>query len=155
MDARSKYRPEIHPDVAAFLARRGLTLREVAKELEINLKTLNRWRKTHPEFSKALDQGRMVADARVEGTLIRKALGYTYSTERMSRSGEKVRVDVTEPPDTTAIIFWLKNRLPEEWRDRREIDHGGEIGIREARRKLADLVAETIGEAESITAQQG
>lgn len=32
-------------------------------------------------------------------------------------------------PDTTAQIFWLKNRKPAQWRDKQDIEHSGGISI--------------------------
>src|SRR5215212_3772494 len=73
------------------------------------------------EFRQALKAGQDAADDRVERTLYQKALGFTKEVVKpmMGKNGiELVRYTETVDPDTTSIIFWLKNRKPEEWRDK-------------------------------------
>ncbi len=103
----------------------GATDDEVAKALGVCVRTLYRWQSQHPEFCQALKAGKEVADNRIERALYHKAAGYTYDSEKIfQNNGEVVRVKITEhvPPDTTAMIFWLKNRRPDLWRDKREVD---------------------------------
>ena len=33
------------------------------------------------------------------------------------------------PPDTTAAIFWLKNRKTDQWRDKQDVEHSGSVGV--------------------------
>lgn len=77
--------------------------------------------KRFPEISEALKKGKEIVDIQVENALLKRALGYSY-TEVMteeSTDGSKHRETVKfVPPDTTAQIFWLKNRRPEFWRDK-------------------------------------
>ena len=54
-----------------------------------------------------------------------RATGYSYKEIRTTKQGGKTKTEIWErysPPDVTAMIFWLKNRKPYEWRDRREHD---------------------------------
>ena len=74
----------------------------------------------------ALKRGKEVVDIEVENALFKRALGYTYTEEKVEVSKENGRKAVKTVqivkhvmPDTTAQIFWLKNRMP-EWRDRPE-----------------------------------
>lgn len=48
------------------------------------------------------------------------------------------QVEKDVPPDTTAIIFWLKNRKPEAWRDKQDVNLGGDIGVRRSMKNLTD-----------------
>lgn len=101
----------------------GATDRQVAETLEISTKTLYRWRHEHPEFRHSLKAGKHDLDERVISTLAHKALGYSYDAEEIfCQNGMVTRVSVVKhvPPDTTAMIFWLKNRRPAEFRDRQE-----------------------------------
>lgn len=120
-----KYRAEF-VDVARRLTQvLGSTDREVAAFLGIDDSTLYRWKHTHPEFCEALKTGKDVSDDRVEHSLYRRAVGYSHDAVKVfNNNGESLVVPYTEhyPPDTTAAIFWLKNRRPAEWRERIEKD---------------------------------
>ena len=102
-------------------ARNGLTLEQIAHNCGCSLSTLNEWRKRYPAILDALKKGQEVADLEVEGALFRRALGYSYK-EKMTEEGPdgvKTRTTVKHvPPDTTAQIFWLKNRKSDVWRDK-------------------------------------
>ena len=113
------------------LARRGLTVQEIADEIEVSKSTLCKWVSEHEELSDALKEGRSFADAKVEDSLYTRAVG-TKVTEKKTiisaataDGGQKpVRIEIVErevAPDVTACIYWLKNRKPQEWRDRVEI----------------------------------
>ena len=85
------------------------------------LRTINAWKSEHVEFVQALKAGKAEADDRVERALYHRAVGYSHEVEKPMVIDKDVRiVTYTEryPPDTTACIFWLKNRNPEEWRDK-------------------------------------
>jgi len=84
----------------------GATDKDLATFFEVNEDTINEWKKTKPEFSESLKRGKTLADAKVANALYRKAIG---------KKGQ--------PGDTTAMIFWLKNRQRDNWRDKQEIDH--------------------------------
>ena len=128
----STYDPERHPKIALAFARKGATNIEIAEVLRINQDTLNQWCKKHQELSDALKCGKAEADSRIEASLYQRAIGYTYieRKEFVSTSGQK-RFEITHktvPPDTTAQIFWLKNRRPDEWRDKQQQEITGKDG---------------------------
>lgn len=118
-------------------ARNGLTDEQIAKNLGIAVSTLNDYKNKYPEFMESLKRGKEVIDIEVENALLKRALGYQYNevTKELCKDKEtgKEELVVTKVitkeviPDTTAQIFWLKNRKPEEWRDRKEVDHSGTI----------------------------
>lgn len=121
----SKYKPEFAAQ-ATKLCELGATDREVADFFEVSERTLYRWQQEHPEFCQALKDGKDVADERVERSLYRRATGYSFDAEKiMQHQGRVLRVPYVEhvPPDTTAMIFWLKNRRAEKWRDKHEVQH--------------------------------
>ena len=120
--------------IAAW-ARNGLTLEQIAGNMGIARQTLNEWRKAYDSISNALKLTRELADIEVENALYKRALGYKY-IETTTETGDKgAKVTVVEKrmaPDVTAQIFWLKNRKPFEWRDRKneiEADESGETGV--------------------------
>jgi len=119
-----------YPEQAKRLASLGATDREIAEFFGVSEQTLNTWKHAHPEFLDALKTGKGPADQRVEASLYRRATGYTYDAVKIFQfKGREVVVPYQEhvPPDTTACIFWLKNRKPKEWRDKIEL--GGSLQV--------------------------
>ncbi|WP_338630836.1 transposase [Clostridium baratii] len=118
-------------------ARNGLTDEQIAKNLGIAVSTLNDYKNKYSEFSESLKRGKEVIDIEVENALLKRALGYKYNevTKELIRDKEtgeeelRVTKVVTKEvtPDTTAQIFWLKNRKPEEWRDKKDVEHSGNV----------------------------
>jgi transcriptional regulator with XRE-family HTH domain len=108
-------------------ARDGLTDEQIARNMGIAVKTLYNWKNSHMPILQALKKGKEVVDREVENALLKCALGYQYEevTYEMGVEVKRVRKEVT--PDTTAQIFWLKNRKRAEWRDKQEVEHSGEM----------------------------
>ncbi|UHC16054.1 hypothetical protein LRS73_26845 [Methylobacterium currus] len=110
----------------------GATDDDLADFFEVSVRTVLRWKVEFPAFCQALKDGKAGADDRVERSLYQRAVGYSHDAEKiMQHQGEVVRAAYREhyPPDTTAAIFWLKNRRPEQWRDKVAHEHKGEITI--------------------------
>lgn len=124
-------------------ARDGDTDKTISEKLGVSEVTLNKWKKENPLFVEVLKKGKEVIDRQVENALLKRALGYefeekTYETQifvkkTTDEDGNTVETPYTKEilskrvikqlaPDTTAQIFWLKNRKPEEWRDKQTID---------------------------------
>ncbi|MGN4759901.1 hypothetical protein ACTFRK_29195 [Bacillus cereus group sp. MYBK227-2] len=140
-------------------ARDGLVDEQIAKNIGISRATLSNWKKKHPLITRALARGKEVVDREVENALLKRALGYTYEEvtvlrqeveEGVFESVEAKRVKRQVPPDTTALIFWLKNRKPDTWRDRREIDHSGEM--KQTVEQTTDLTKYTVEELKQLEA---
>jgi len=125
-------RPPIYnetiPERAYRLCLLGLIDTELAIAFDVDVSTIDNWKKVHPEFSKSLKKGKKDADAKVAVSLFQRANGYSHPSEHITT--RKVVNDGTEEieiiktpimkyyaPDTTACIFWLKNRQKELWRD--------------------------------------
>lgn len=112
-------------------ARSGLTDEQIAKNLGIAYSTLREYREKHSALSAALKKGKEVVDTEVENALLKRALGYTYEEETIEElaDGTIKTKTVTKhmAGDTTAQIFWLKNRKPDVWRDKTAVEHSGEI----------------------------
>lgn len=131
--AKGKYKEWLDPEGLLRIegwARDGLVDEQIAQNIGINPATLYDWKKKYPEISKALKKGKEVVDRQVENALLKRALGYKYEEIKTEKTeeGKKVTVTVKEVvPDTTAQIFWLKNRKPDQWRDKQQIEHSGEI----------------------------
>ncbi len=109
----------------------GATDAQMADFFGVGEKTINNWKEKHPEFLQSLKEAKGTADSRVERSLFERATGYSHSDVHISNyQGEITITPITKhyAPDITSMIFWLKNRQPEKWKDR--IEHGGEISHR-------------------------
>ena len=138
----AKYQEWLEPEGLLKIegwARDGLTKEQIAKKIGISRDTLNEWEKKYSDISDTLKKGKEIVDREVENSLLERALGgihevkkhikvkQTYYDER-GRKCEKEEIkevmdEVYTPGDTTAQIFWLKNRKPEKWRDRGEVQN--------------------------------
>jgi hypothetical protein len=106
--AKGKYEYWISEDGLILIegwARDGLTDEQIAHNIGIRRSTLSEWKKTFPDIADALKKTKEVVDRQVENALFKKAC----------------------EGDTTAMIFWLKNRRPNDWRDKRETQLSGNV----------------------------
>ena len=110
---------------AEKLCRKGFIDTEIADFFEVNVDTIYEWKKRHSEFSDALKSGKRYSDDAVVSALYNRALGYEV-TEVKNEEGSQGNKVVSHKKhiagDTTAQIFWLKNRQPEQWRDKQHVD---------------------------------
>ena len=97
-------------------ARDGLTDEQIATNMGICRDTLIQWKKKFPDISDTLKKGKEVVDYQVENALLNKARG----------------------GDTTALIFWLKNRKPEKWRDKQDVEHLGRLDVRKVYENMSE-----------------
>ena len=152
---KSKYETNILPKLflVEMWARDGLTERQIADNLGVAMSTFCLYKGKYSELLEALRKGKEVADYEVENALFKKACGFTYEEKVKElvldpETGEeewritKV-VEKTALPDTTAQIYWLKNRKPDIWRDKREqkvdlsgmlVNFSGEVAEEEEQR---------------------
>lgn len=108
-------------DEARALCEGGATDVELADHFGVEIRSIKRWKNKHEEFRAALKLGKEAADDRVVDSLYHRAVGYTFEAVKIfNANGAPLVVPYREhvPPDTTAAIFWLKNRRPEEFRDK-------------------------------------
>lgn len=137
----TKYKPEYVEQARKLCSVKAFTDFELAQFFEIDKSTLYDWQVAHPEFREAILSGKQAPDDRVERSLYERALGYSVKTEKLfNDKGNVVRAETIEhyPPDTTAAIFWLKNRRPAEWRDKQDIEHSGNLAVTRIERKIVD-----------------
>ena len=129
--AKGKYQEWLTPEGLLKIegwARDGLTDEQIAQNMGIAYSTLRSWRDKFSAISAVLKKGKEVVDRQVENALLKRALGYEYveTTKEAVQdlSSGEVKMQVTKKvtkqvaPDTTAQIFWLKNRKPDKWRDK-------------------------------------
>jgi len=111
---------QLNLEKVEVVASMGLIDEQIAVILDISPRTLNYWKK-HPAFLQSLKRGKLKADFKVTQSLYKKAIGY----ETLDKNGKNVWM----AGDTTAMIFWLKNRQPEKWRDKQEHEITGTYRI--------------------------
>ena len=138
--AKIKY-DEDFPARAEDWARQGLRDEDIAKKLGISRETFYQYKKTYSDFSDALKKGKAPIDFEVENSLLKRARGFEYEEVHIEYKPGKKGKDEKEElipisikkikkiviPDTTACIFWSKNRRPRRWRDKHDIDLGGGV----------------------------
>lgn len=120
----SKYKQE-YAEQAKRLCMLGMTDKELAVFFGVAERTLNDWKQAHPEFLQSLKGGKDLVDAEVAAKLFHRATGYEHPEDDIKVvSGQIVITPMIKhyPPDTTAAIFWLKNRQPKLWRDKVEAE---------------------------------
>lgn len=128
----AKYQDWLEPEGLLQIegwARDGLTDEQICHNMGITVATLWAWRKKYPELSNALRKGKQVIDIQVENALLKRALGYDYTEYMIDEKGNKKAIKKQMTPDVTAQIFWLKNRKPAEWRDKRDIGFEGKLPV--------------------------
>lgn len=108
-------------------SRDGLTNEQIANNIGINVKTLYDWKNKESDICNALKKGKEVVDIEVENALLKRALGYNYDEITYENGVEIKRVTKQVAPDTTAQIFWLKNRKKAQWRDKVEYEKTQDI----------------------------
>lgn len=128
MGRPSKYKEE-YAEQAYKLCLLGATDKELADFFEVSESTLNLWKKDE-EFSESIKKGKIIADADVAASLFKRARGYTYEEDTYEQGFLTKRVVKEVAPDTGAAMAWLKNRQKDKWRDKQEVEHSGEAGVR-------------------------
>jgi hypothetical protein len=146
------YDPAYHPDQARRYCLLGCTNERLAELLDIDLSTFKRWLTDHEDFRAAIYAGREKADAEIAESLYHRAKGYSHEEDdikavaRGANMGSEIVITPTikhYPPDTTAASLWLRNRQPERWRDKQDVNLSGtvEMSSEELDQKLAAFYA--------------
>ena len=104
----------------------GATDSQLADFFEVAESTINNWKKSYPEFLESVMRGKVIADANVAEAFYKRATGFQKEDgEKVFQyQGEIIRAQIREyfPPDTGAALNWLKNRQPDKWRDKQNVD---------------------------------
>jgi hypothetical protein len=125
----SKYRDEF-AEQGRKLCLLGATDEELADFFEVHPDTITEWKNVHAEFSVSIKRGKRQADADVADRLFQRAMGYEHDDVHVSNyQGDVTLTPVRKvyAPDTTAGIFWLKNRQSKQWREKQEVEHTGNL----------------------------
>ena len=121
-------------------ARDGLIEKQIAKNMGVSLSTLKIWKTRFDDLAEALRKGKEVVDREVENALYKRAMGYWVTeTKTTTLPDGDVKVEETRRhivPDTTAQIFWLKNRKPDQWREKNDLALTPSNGVLESLMEL-------------------
>lgn len=130
-DSGLKWREEFRPQILK-LVKLGLIEDEIAEFFGVDGRTFRKWKFNEPGLLEQVKLSKLQADEKVVQSLFRRATGYTHPAVKIFENGTKVEYEEHYAPDTTAMIFWLKNRDEKKWRDRREITGaaGGSVVIK-------------------------
>lgn len=126
----SKYKPEFALQ-AEKLCALGATDADLASFFEVSGATITTWKDVHPEFLASIKDAKAIADERVERRLYERAMGYEHDEvdiRVVDHAIVQTPIRKVYAPDTTAAIFWLKNRQSEKWRDLKAIELGNKDG---------------------------
>jgi hypothetical protein len=121
------YKPE-YAETARVSCILGATNEALAEQFEVSRSTVDRWIAAIPDFRDAVRQGREAADGAVVCALYARATGMEQKmTKVFCHNGQPVTVNYTVelPPDVRACMFWLRNRLPRQWRENRPLADAG------------------------------
>lgn len=146
--AKGKYEYWLTPEGLLKLegwARDGLTNEQIALNMGITRKTLQEWCVKYSDICDTLKRGKEVVDRQVENALLKRALGYQYEEKTFEANidGEMVCTKIVKKevqPDTTAQIFWLKNRRPDVWRDKQDINVKDDTEKKEKLSNIASIL---------------
>ena len=106
----------------------GATDKQIAAFYDVTEQTINNWKLQQPKFFESLKLAKEVADNTVVQSLYKRAVGFKRKKDVVI-DGAPLELEEELPPDPTSCIFWLKNRKPQEWRDKVEQEHTGGINI--------------------------
>ncbi len=135
--AKGKYNPKQTPQLILDLTLKYATDIEIAKALGIHYSTYYRWINEYPELQTAIKHAKQIRAQKLIPKLKKRAMGFNYTEvteECMEINGKPTpapkRVKTVKkhyPPDVGALKFLLTNGLPDEYRNKQELEHHGEI----------------------------
>lgn len=146
----SKYETHVVPKMEQIKhwCREGLTDEEISQRLGISSRSLINYKSSYPELTQAMIEGKAVADYRVEDALYKRALGYQIDETTRERKFNKdtgqhetvITKIITKEvaADPTSMIWWLKNRRPDKWKDKQEISIDGKLDVETKYAHLSD-----------------
>ncbi|PUA40656.1 transposase [Paenibacillus elgii] len=134
----------------------GLTNEQMSEKLGIHPASWYEYASKHPAFAELINWGKSVTINRVENSLLKAAMGYEYEeiktiVEEDKNGKKRTRIEKVkrhQPPNPTAMIFYLKNRAPNEWNDRREIIVDTKALEQQRKQLFLDMIEADVIEAE-------
>ena len=153
----TKFNEDIAKKIIELL-KSGKTNKQACEIIGITEPTFYNWQKSQPLFFYAVKEAKQETDLAVEASLLQRAMGWIeYGEIEDEKTGEVKKIPIKQyPPDPTSMIFWLKNRKPETWRDKTEVENTGHLMIAPATRdELIDYALEARKEKEAKKLPEG
>lgn len=139
-----KYDKKMHPTQATALCMLGYTNEQIAEFFGVKERIFYYWKKKYPEFLQALSAGREKASMKVIAGLFKRASGHSYDEVKKEYEGDDlIKKTVTQkyyPPETKAAALWLKNKYPELWKEKQEIEGSMNMKVGEITKKNVEKV---------------
>ncbi|MCP3776563.1 transposase [Paenibacillus sp. MZ04-78.2] len=158
MERPSKFETHVLPRLTEIQewCQEGLTNEQMCEKLGIAPASWYEYASKHPMFAELINWGKSVTIARVENSLLKTAMGYEYEeiktiVEEDKNGKKRTRIEKVkrhQPPNPTAMIFYLKNRAPNEWNDRREIVVDTKALEQQRKQLFLDMIEADVIEAE-------
>ena len=131
-DYKGLYKIE-YREQARKLCALGAIDEDIANFFNVSLRTIYNWKNEFPDFANTLREAKLALDSKVVRSLFERATGYSHKDYKFATHGGKI-TDVREyekhyPPETAAMIFWLKNRQPALWRDKQHMELSSSITV--------------------------
>ena len=123
----SKYKEE-YAEQAYNYCLLGAIDEQLASFFDVSVTTINTWKETYPDFLASIKKAKEQADLEVTQSLKKRASGMKLK-KQVVKDGGIIELEDEIPPDTAAMIFWLKNRQPKIWRDKQETEHSGRVEV--------------------------
>lgn len=115
-------------ELMQLLYKAGKTDEQVANLIDVSIRTIHGWKTKYPELLHPLKDWKLEADKEVVKSLYERATGYTRTVERLGKDGVVPCIEEMAP-DPTSMIFWLKNRQPDKWRDKQDHELSGTVNL--------------------------
>lgn len=125
----SKFKPEFIEMARVACAELEATDQELANLFAVDIATIQRWKNEHPQFCDTIKSAKEAADKRVEMALFKRATGYTQKRTEVSSEGNTIEITKEILADPVSMIFWLKNRQRDRWRDKQDHEITGKDGL--------------------------
>lgn len=158
MERPSKYETHIVPRFNEIRdwCQEGLTNEQMSEKLGIHPASWYEYANKHPAFAELINWSKSVTINRVETSLFKLAMGYEYEeiktiVEEDKNGKKRTRIEKVkrhQPPNPSAISFYLKNRAPNEWNDRREIVVDTKVLEQQRKQLFLQLIEADVIEAE-------
>lgn len=136
----------------------GHTDTEIAELLGVSESTFDTWKVENPSLRAALRKARVDAYVGVARALHRSARGYTLKDKRVKTNGKGEVLEVIEqkrhfPPNNASAGMLLTNRLPDQWKERKSVEHSGAISLA-ALVEALHVAADPASQAKEIEAKR-
>lgn len=124
----TRYMPEFCEEAQKICLLMGATDKDLSEHFGVSRDTIIEWKKRYPDFSDSIKAGKAGADMEVANALYKSAVGFTRKVQKVVSTADGVETVEFEqyfPPNFVAAFIWLKNRNPERWRDKIEVQQTG------------------------------